>query len=243
MRYLLMLLGFLLYPVSSVATTQVSVGVSIPGLSIGINLPAYPELVRVPGYPVYYAPQLAANYFFYDGMYWVYAYDDWYASRWFNGPWELVYPQYVPLFILRIPVYYYRRPPPYFRDWRRDAPPRWGQHWGRDWERDHRSWNQWDRRAAPRPAPLPSYQREYSGERYPQPGQQLQLQKQYYPHEPADAVVRQHYQREDERRAAPPARQYQDEGPRDHDNGRDQGMPGRGRGHWQDDGGGHDRGR
>src|SRR5678816_2911972 len=61
-------------------------------VSIGINLGAYPQLVRVPGYPVYYAPQVNSNYFFYDGMYWVYAYDNWYASTWYNGPWELVAP-------------------------------------------------------------------------------------------------------------------------------------------------------
>jgi len=59
---------------------QVSVGIALPGVSIGINVPVYPELVRVPGYPVYYAPQLGANFFFYDGMYWVYQGDDWYAS-------------------------------------------------------------------------------------------------------------------------------------------------------------------
>ena len=47
---------------------QVSVGIALPGVSIGINVPVYPELVRVPGYPVYYAPQLGANFFFYDGM-------------------------------------------------------------------------------------------------------------------------------------------------------------------------------
>ena len=106
MRNLLLVFGLLLYPVSAPAATQVSVGVSLPGLSIGINVPAYPELVRVPGYPVYYAPSLAANYFFYDGMYWVYANDNWYGSSWYDGPWHVVYPQYVPLFILRVPVYY-----------------------------------------------------------------------------------------------------------------------------------------
>src|ERR1700751_749063 len=81
------------------ATAQVSV-------SIGINFPVYPQLVRVPGYPVYYAPQVNSNYFFYDGMYWVYAGDNWYASSWYNGPWELVTPEAVPLFVLRVPVRY-----------------------------------------------------------------------------------------------------------------------------------------
>ena len=44
-------------------------------VSIGTNFPVYPDLVPVPGYPVYYAPQLDSNFFFYDGLYWVYAED------------------------------------------------------------------------------------------------------------------------------------------------------------------------
>jgi len=49
-------------------------------ISIGINVPTYPHLVAVPGYPVYYAPALNANYFFYDGRYWVLEGDNWYVS-------------------------------------------------------------------------------------------------------------------------------------------------------------------
>jgi hypothetical protein len=33
-----------------------------------------------------------------------------------------------------VPVRYYRRPPPDWRGWRRDAPPRWEHRWGRDWD-------------------------------------------------------------------------------------------------------------
>ena len=74
------------------APGQVSFGVSLPGVSIGVNVPIYPELVPVPGYPVYYAPNIDSNYFFYDGMYWLYQNDNWYASSWYNGPWALVSP-------------------------------------------------------------------------------------------------------------------------------------------------------
>src|SRR6185437_9551346 len=110
MRKALIVLWMLLVPITT-ASAQVSIGIGLPGLSIGINLPVYPELVPVPGYPVYYAPQLDSNYFFYDGMYWVYQEDNWYASSWYNGPWGLVSENVAPLFILRIPVRYYRRPP------------------------------------------------------------------------------------------------------------------------------------
>ena len=59
-------------------------------VNIDLNFSLFPELVPVPGYPVYYAPSEDVNYFFYDGMYWVYEDDDWYVSDWYNGPWEYV---------------------------------------------------------------------------------------------------------------------------------------------------------
>ncbi len=176
------------------ANAQLSIGIGLPNVSIGINLPVYPELVPLPGYPVYYAPQVDSNYFFYDGMYWVYQDDDWYASSWYNGPWGRVEREVVPVYVLRIPVRYYRNPPPYFVGWRADAPPRWGQRWGNDWEQRRSGWDRWDRRAAPPPAPLPVYQRRYSGERYPQAEQQRTLQGRNYNYQPRDAVVRQRWQ-------------------------------------------------
>jgi hypothetical protein len=189
MRYLLVALSLLF---GSVTSTQAQVSV---GVDIGINVPVYPELVLVPGYPVYYAPRADGNYFFYDGVYWVYWGDNWYASSWYNGPWRLVRPERVPLFILRVPVRYYRYPPPYFRGWRADAPPRWGEHWGRGWERRRAGWDRWDRGSAPRPAPPPAYQREYSGDRYPRAmEQQHSIRSEYYRYRPREGVAREHYQ-------------------------------------------------
>lgn len=176
------------------AETQISIGVSIPGVNIGINMPAYPQFERVPNYPVYYAPRAQTNFFFYDGLYWVYQQDNWYSSAWYDGPWYAVGPRAVPLYVLRIPVRYYRHPPPYFSGWRRDAPPRWGEHWGHDWERQRSGWDRWQRSAAPAPAPLPQYQRQYSGERYPRAEQQQHdLQGRNYRYQPRDAEVQQRY--------------------------------------------------
>lgn len=203
-RHVVIALAMLL-PLTAAATVQVSIGIGLPNASIGINLPAYPQLVRVPGYPVYYAPRLAANFFFYDGMFWVYLDDNWYASSWYNGPRGLVGPEFVPVFVLRIPVRYYRQPPPYFRGWRSDAPPRWGDHWGHDWQQRRGGWDRWDRGAAPPPAPLPAYQRQYLGDRYPRPVEQQELQQRNYRYQPRDPVVKQHHQERAEQRA--PARQ------------------------------------
>jgi hypothetical protein len=151
MRHGLTVLWMVIWSVTS-AVAQVSIGIGLPGVSIGINLPYYPDLVRVPGYPVYYAPRLDSL-LLYDGMYWVYQEDDWYASSWYSGPWARVAPAVVPLFILRVPVSYYRNPPGYFRGWRPDAPPRWGEHWGQGWEQQRSGWNQWNRRSTPAVGP------------------------------------------------------------------------------------------
>ena len=234
MRTVLIALSLLLCSVTS-ALAQVSIGIAVPGVSIGFSVPAYPRLVPVPGYPVYYAPSLGANYFFYDGMYWVYQYDNWYASSWYNGPWEIVSPDYVPLVILRVPVRYYRRPPVYFRGWALNAAPRWGEHWGRSWEEKHGGWDRRDRRAVPARAPLPTYQRQYSGNRYPQAPQQRSLESRNYRYQPRDPVVRQRYETQRGRPgpdAAPPRGRAPDQN-RDRSSG-----PGQGRGPER----GHDRG-
>src|SRR5271170_1538574 len=183
-----------LFCLATSALAQVSVSVGLPGVSIGINQPVYPELVTIPGYPVYYAPQVNSNYFFYDGMFWVYVQDNWYASSWYNGPWALVSPDEVPLFILRIPVRYYREPPAYFRSWCLDAPPRWNEHWGATWEQRRSGWETWNRSSVPAPAPLPVYQRQYSGNRYPPAAQQQVLQSQNYHYQPQDTVAQHYYQ-------------------------------------------------
>lgn len=149
-------------------------------VGVGIHLDLFPDLHPVPGYPVYYAPNVSANLFFYDGAYWLYGHDGWYVSDWYNGPWDYVEPDYVPWFVLRVPVRYYRAPPPYFRGWYHDAPPRWGHYWGPGWSHRHHGWDHWDRSYVPRRAPLPTYQRDYRGNRYPDYHRQRDLQKEHY---------------------------------------------------------------
>jgi hypothetical protein len=177
----------------AIITACLLAGMSVPAaaqVSIGIEMQVFPELVLVPGYPVYYAPDADSNYFFYDGYYWVYSDDRWYSSAWYNGPWDLVDPEAVPYFILRVPVGYYRRPPGYFRGWGAEQAPHWGEHWGHDWEQRRGGWNRWDRGAAPAAAPLPGYQRQYSGDRYPHRDQQPVLQRQNYNYQPRDTARR-----------------------------------------------------
>ena len=204
---LILLLGLFFAPTPAAA--QVSIGIGLPSVSIGINLPSFPELVVVPDYPVYYAPRGDVNLFFYDGMYWAYERDNWYASSWYNGPWWLVGPEVVPVFVLRIPVRYYRHPPVAWAGWRSDGPPRWGERWGHDWEQRRGGWDRWDRRARHAPAPLPVYQRQYSGDRYPRVEQQQVLQREKYRYEPKEPVVREHVQQQ-RAQSQPAERRQQD---------------------------------
>jgi hypothetical protein len=199
MRHRLMALCIALACAATAAPAAVSV-------SIGINVPVYPQLVAVPGYPVYYAPRLGANYFFYDGVYWVLEGEQWFMSTWYNGPWQAVLPAYVPYYVLRVPVRYYRAPPPYFRGWAPSAAPRWGQQWGPQWQQQHSDWNQWNRHAVPAPAPLPIYQRPYAGERYPRAEQQPDMHGRNYHYQPKSDAVRQHYQQQGVPQPARPAR-------------------------------------
>jgi hypothetical protein len=188
-----------------VADAQLSIGLAMPGVNIGINVPFYPDFEPMQGYPVYYAPSLDMNMFFYDGLYWNYIGDQWYSSSWYNGPWDMIGREFVPVFILRIPVRYYRRPPSYFRGWAGDEPPRWGDRWGREWQQRREGWDRWDHRS-PAAAPLPTYQRDFAGARYPQPGQQRTVRDTHYSYHPQDTVARQHFD-------AAPARQDGGRGP------------------------------
>ena len=161
---------------AALAQVRIGVGIALPGVRIGVNIPTSPQLVPVPGYPVYYAPQLDTNLFFYGGGYWLFANDNWYRGSGYNGPWYAVSPAEVPVYILRVPVRYYRRPPAFFRGWSSAVAPRWGEHWGAAWQRSRPNWN---RREVPQRAPLRRYQRNTPRARYPEQGRQRAEQNRY----------------------------------------------------------------
>jgi len=194
MRYLILATSMLLYAANP-AHAQVSVGIQSHGVSIGFNVSAYPRMVAIPGYPVYSDPRMNSNYFFYDGLYWVYQDNNWYSSGWYDGPWDQIGPQYVPAFVLRVPVRYYGQRPAYFAGWSVDIAPHWGDYWGNDWQQQRSGWDSWDRHSVPQAAPLPSYQAQYSGSRYPRAvEQQYSIQATSYRYQPREAVAQQYYQ-------------------------------------------------
>jgi hypothetical protein len=116
--------------------SSVGVGRATAGVSIDFNLNAQPQLVVVPGTPVAYAPGVPANYFFYNGQYYLFADGGWYVAGGYNGPWVTLSPAYVPGPLLTVPVRYYRAPLSRWQHWQRAQPPRWAPVWGQRWP-DH----------------------------------------------------------------------------------------------------------
>lgn len=215
--------GLLLCAVSP-ATASVSISIGAPSVDIGIHFGALPALTVVPGTPVYYAPSVDANFFFYDGMYWVFQDGNWFASSWYDGPWAPVDPEIVPIFVLHVPVRYYRRPPEFFHGWARNEAPHWGEHWGHDWESHHVAWSHFDKSHVPRPAPIPTYQRRYKGDKYPAAVEQQRALHtvKNYKYRPREDVVRQHYEQHARPHEAPhpQAARPHGEGPHGPDHGR-----------------------
>jgi hypothetical protein len=123
--------------VPSVSEAQVQVHVDI-----GFHLPAPPKLVVVPQVPAVRYVSVAAtpgNLFYYDGQFWVFAYQGWYVSGSYNGPWVYVAPQFVPRPVLLVPVQYYHVPPGHWKQWERGRAPHWREDWGPEWA-DKRQW-------------------------------------------------------------------------------------------------------
>jgi len=154
-------------PVANPPLAAAETEVWLAGESIGLTLSAYPRLVPVPGYAVYYQPGGRAYYFFYEGAFWFFRDQRWYRSRWYSGPWQLMWRDEVPLFLLRVPLRYYPRPPDELRGGPPDTAPRWDEHWGQGWQALPLGWQRWNRRTTPPAGPLPAYQRRYAGSNYP----------------------------------------------------------------------------
>jgi hypothetical protein len=83
------------------------------GFNLNFSLPL--QWAPVPGLPVYYATNAPANIFQYYGQYYAYDGTVWYVAPTYNGPWMVVAPEFVPAILLRVPVVYYRVPPPHLR--------------------------------------------------------------------------------------------------------------------------------
>lgn len=121
--YIGLLAGSLLFslmlaaPVRSEAGFRFAISVPLPRIMIV----ASPSLMVIPGTAVYYAPQVSADLFFFDG-YWYRPYQGgWYIAAGYGGPWYHVAPRRVPTALLRMPHHYRRIEPRHDRSTLREA--------------------------------------------------------------------------------------------------------------------------
>jgi hypothetical protein len=92
---------------ATAADVQIHIGLGVPP----IVLSAPPQLVVVPGTPVYYAPNVSANLFFYQGRYYTVANGVWAVAPAYTGPWAVIQIGQVPAPVVAVPVEYYKIPP------------------------------------------------------------------------------------------------------------------------------------
>jgi hypothetical protein len=76
----------MIFPTSSTAEVNVSIGIPLPGLVI----PAPPVMAVIPGTYVYYPPEVSGDIFFYQGHWYRPNHEGWVIANGYNGPWRSV---------------------------------------------------------------------------------------------------------------------------------------------------------
>jgi hypothetical protein len=104
---------------------KINIGLGVPSVPPPVIVTSPPHLVIVPGTSVYYAPDLPANYFFYQGRYYTVANHVWSTAQVFGGPWVIIQMGKVPQPVLAVPVEYYKIPPGHLN---KKGPPPWAGH-------------------------------------------------------------------------------------------------------------------
>jgi hypothetical protein len=105
---------------ATASDVKIDIGLGVPPLV----LTAPPQLVVVPGTPVYYAPDVAANLFFYKGRYYTVANGVWSMAPAYGGPWAVIQVGQVPAPVVAVPVAYYKIPPGQLK---KHGPPPWAR--------------------------------------------------------------------------------------------------------------------
>jgi hypothetical protein len=103
---------------ATAADVKINIGLGVPPMV----LTAPPPLVVVPGTPVYYAPDVSANLFFYQGRYYTVANGVWSRAPAYGGPWAVIQIGQVPAPVVAVPVEYYKIPPGQLK---KHGPPPW----------------------------------------------------------------------------------------------------------------------
>ena len=117
--------GVMLWAVASAAAQDVKINIGLSGPPLPPLVTTPPQLVVVPGTSVYYAPEAAANLFFYKGRYYTLVNNVWSTAPAYNGPWVVIQVGKVPPPILAVPMEFYNIPPGHLKQ---KGPPPWAGH-------------------------------------------------------------------------------------------------------------------
>ncbi len=122
------------------AEVNVSIGVFAPPPPVVVAGP--PPMTVMPGpYYVYYAPEVPAGLFFYQGAWWRPHEGHWFRAYSYKGPWRYIDNDHTPTPILRLPADYRQVPPGHYKVTHGQMK----KHW-KEWEKSRR----WDRDQGPR---------------------------------------------------------------------------------------------
>jgi len=128
------------------AEVNVNVGINVPPPP-PLVIPAPPPLFVIPRTYVYFAPDVDADVFFYQGYWYRPHQGHWYRSKTYNGKWVYLSPGRVPRAVIHVPPDFRHVPPghrhiPYgdvrknWRSWERNK--YWERHGGREWHGEER---------------------------------------------------------------------------------------------------------
>lgn len=122
------------------AEVNVNIGVFAPPPPAVVAGP--PAMTVMPGpHYVYYAPEVPAGLFFYQGAWWRPHEGHWFRSHSYKGPWRYIDNDHTPTPILRLPADYRQVPPGHYKVTHGQMK----KHW-KEWEKSRR----WDRDQGPR---------------------------------------------------------------------------------------------
>jgi hypothetical protein len=129
------------YPSRTPAEVSINVGINLPPPP-PFAIPAPPPMFVIPGTYIYFAPEVEADIFFYQGYWYRPNQGHWYRSGSYNGKWVYIAPKRVPRVFLSLPPDFRRLPPGYrhipygdvkknWKRWEKDK--YWERHGGREW--------------------------------------------------------------------------------------------------------------
>ncbi|MBI4849703.1 MAG: hypothetical protein HY808_14230 [Nitrospirae bacterium] len=127
---------WLIHSLSADAEVNVNINIGPPPV---FAIPAPPEVIVIPGTYVYFVPDIDVDIIFYHGYWYRPHRDHWYRAGSYNGPWDYIVRERMPVVILNLPPDFRHKPPRHSRIPYGHLKKNWsGWEKERHWDDDHR---------------------------------------------------------------------------------------------------------